>query len=199
MKVPLGSPKVEIEGLYPQISVLHHECTLYPLHIISTGIIHPLKWKLETTDQNRSKTYSKESKSSTHSDNYYYPPKEVTESVKDSRFSTFPVATPRTNKRYLKVIEFFLLEVLQRNKIQKEILNSENPNNLQKMDNPSRNTEETQEEVSNENTVEGKEDMFVPEILNQKILEMQEELLEPPKKEGKNKYSSYTLQENTIH
>ncbi|MBW0473579.1 hypothetical protein O181_013294 [Austropuccinia psidii MF-1] len=52
--------------------------------------------------------------------------------------------------------------------------------------------EEIHEENLNEETVEGQEEISSTDRLHQKILEMQEQLLELIKKQGKNKSSSYT-------
>ncbi|MBW0583397.1 hypothetical protein O181_123112 [Austropuccinia psidii MF-1] len=71
------------------------------------------------------------------------------------------------------------------------------------MDKPSssklpRSIEEIQEENVNEETVEGQEEISSTERLQQKILEMQAELLALIKKEGKNKLSSYTPQNSSL-
>ncbi|MBW0592502.1 hypothetical protein O181_132217 [Austropuccinia psidii MF-1] len=58
--------------------------------------------------------------------------------------------------------------------------------------------EEIQEENLNEETVEGQEEMSSTERLQQKMLEMQAELLALIKKEGKNKSSSYTPQNSPL-
>ncbi|MBW0576605.1 hypothetical protein O181_116320 [Austropuccinia psidii MF-1] len=58
--------------------------------------------------------------------------------------------------------------------------------------------EEIQEENFNEETVEGQEEMSSTERLQQKMLEMQAELLALIKKEGKNKSSSYTPQNSPL-
>ncbi|MBW0576056.1 hypothetical protein O181_115771 [Austropuccinia psidii MF-1] len=144
------------------------------------------------------KPSSQESESSTPSDHYYYPPKQETELGEESnKYSNFPIATPRTNKRDLKVVEKFFLDLLERNKLNKSI--SKEEINQSKMDKPSSSKlpgsiEEIQEENFNEETVEGQEEMSSTERLQQKMLEMQAELLALIKKEGKNKSSSYTPQ-----
>ncbi|MBW0552288.1 hypothetical protein O181_092003 [Austropuccinia psidii MF-1] len=58
--------------------------------------------------------------------------------------------------------------------------------------------EEIQEENLNEDTIEGQEEMSSTDRLHQKILEIQEQLLELIKKEGKNKSSSYNPQNSPI-
>ncbi|MBW0582304.1 hypothetical protein O181_122019 [Austropuccinia psidii MF-1] len=58
--------------------------------------------------------------------------------------------------------------------------------------------EEIQEENFNEETVEGQEEISSTERLQQKMLEMQAELLALIKKEGKNKSSSYTPQNSPL-
>ncbi|MBW0557397.1 hypothetical protein O181_097112 [Austropuccinia psidii MF-1] len=58
--------------------------------------------------------------------------------------------------------------------------------------------EEIQEENLNKETVEEQEEMSSKERLHKKILEMQEQLLAPIKKEGKNKLSSYTPQNGPL-
>ncbi|MBW0489402.1 hypothetical protein O181_029117 [Austropuccinia psidii MF-1] len=58
--------------------------------------------------------------------------------------------------------------------------------------------EEIKEENLNEETVEGQEEMSSTERLQKKMLEMQAELLELIKKEGKNKSSSYTPQNSPL-
>ncbi|MBW0530865.1 hypothetical protein O181_070580 [Austropuccinia psidii MF-1] len=58
--------------------------------------------------------------------------------------------------------------------------------------------EEIQEENLNEETVEGQEEMSSTERLQQKMLEMQAELLALIKKEGKNKLSSSTPQNSPL-
>ncbi|MBW0527233.1 hypothetical protein O181_066948 [Austropuccinia psidii MF-1] len=58
--------------------------------------------------------------------------------------------------------------------------------------------EEIQEENLNEDTVEGQEKMSSPDIIHQKILEMQEKLFTIIKNEGKNKSSSYTPQNSPL-
>ncbi|MBW0478947.1 hypothetical protein O181_018662 [Austropuccinia psidii MF-1] len=58
--------------------------------------------------------------------------------------------------------------------------------------------EEIQEESLNEETVEGQEKMSSADRLHKKILEMQEQVLELIKKEGKNKSSSYTPQNSPL-
>ncbi|MBW0504929.1 hypothetical protein O181_044644 [Austropuccinia psidii MF-1] len=58
--------------------------------------------------------------------------------------------------------------------------------------------EEIQEENLNEETVEGQEEMSSTDRIHQKILEMQEKLLELIKKEGKNRSSSYTPQNSPL-
>ncbi|MBW0466914.1 hypothetical protein O181_006629 [Austropuccinia psidii MF-1] len=54
--------------------------------------------------------------------------------------------------------------------------------------------QEIQEGNLNEETVEGKKEIYSTEILQKKLLEMQEESLALIKKEGKNKSSSYNPQ-----
>ncbi|MBW0470402.1 hypothetical protein O181_010117 [Austropuccinia psidii MF-1] len=58
--------------------------------------------------------------------------------------------------------------------------------------------EEIQEENLNKETIEGQEEMSSTERLQQKMLEMQAELLELMQKEGKNKSSSYTPQNSPL-
>ncbi|MBW0578534.1 hypothetical protein O181_118249 [Austropuccinia psidii MF-1] len=58
--------------------------------------------------------------------------------------------------------------------------------------------EEIQEENLNEETVEGQEEMSSTERLQQKMLEMQAELLALIKKEGKNKALSYNPQNSPL-
>ncbi|MBW0466915.1 hypothetical protein O181_006630 [Austropuccinia psidii MF-1] len=73
---------------------------------------------MDSNNHNQSKSSPQESQSSTHSDHYYYPPKQETESGEESGIhSNFPIATPRANKRDLKVVEKFSLDLLGRNKI----------------------------------------------------------------------------------
>ncbi|MBW0543783.1 hypothetical protein O181_083498, partial [Austropuccinia psidii MF-1] len=150
------------------------------------------------------KPSSQKSESSTHSDHYYYPPKQESELGEESeKYSNFPIATPRTNKRDLKVVEKFFLDLLERNKINNSTPNSKEEINKSKMDKPSSSKlpssiEEIQEENLNEETVEGQEEMSSTDKLHQKILEMQEQLLALIKREEKNKSSSYTPQNSPL-
>ncbi|MBW0509032.1 hypothetical protein O181_048747 [Austropuccinia psidii MF-1] len=64
------------------------------------------------------------------------------------------------------------------------------------------NPDESKEEIINEETMQGQGDLSDVERLHQRILEMQQELIELLKKEGKRKESSFTtenspMEENT--
>ncbi|MBW0575284.1 hypothetical protein O181_114999 [Austropuccinia psidii MF-1] len=52
--------------------------------------------------------------------------------------------------------------------------------------------DESKEEIINEETMQGKEDISDVERLHQRMLEMQQEPIEPPKEEGKRKESRFT-------
>ncbi|MBW0536667.1 hypothetical protein O181_076382 [Austropuccinia psidii MF-1] len=54
------------------------------------------------------------------------------------------------------------------------------------------NPDESKEEIINEETIQGQEDISDVERLHQKMLEMQQELIELQKKDGKRKESSFT-------
>ncbi|MBW0582148.1 hypothetical protein O181_121863 [Austropuccinia psidii MF-1] len=151
----------------------------------------------DSNNQNKSKPLSQESESSSHSDHYYHPPKQETELGEESnKYSNFPIATPRTNKRDLKVVEKFFLDLLDINKLHKLI--SKEEINQSKMDKPSSSKLPGSIEEIQEETVEGQEEMSSTDRLHQKIPEMQEQLLALIKKEGKNRSSSYTPQNSPL-
>ncbi|MBW0481139.1 hypothetical protein O181_020854 [Austropuccinia psidii MF-1] len=160
--------------------------------------------KLGSNNQNQSKTSSQESQTSNESDHYYYPPEQETELGKESEiYSKFPIATPRTNRRDLKVVEKFLLDLLERNEINNSTQKSKEGINKSKVDKPSpsklhSSIEEIQEEHLNEEAVEGQEEMSSTDRIHQKVLKIQEKLLEIIKKEGKKKSTSYTPQNSTL-
>ncbi|MBW0484735.1 hypothetical protein O181_024450 [Austropuccinia psidii MF-1] len=159
--------------------------------------------KLKSNNKNWSKSSSQEFQSSTHSDHHYYPPNKETQLPEESGiYSKFHSATPRTNKRELKVVDKLFLDLLERNKINKSTPKSKQEINQSKIDKPSSSKlpssiEEIHEENLNEETVEGQEEISSTERLHKKILEMKEQLLALIKKEVK-KSSIYTPQNSPL-
>ncbi|MBW0478064.1 hypothetical protein O181_017779 [Austropuccinia psidii MF-1] len=159
-------------------------------------------YKYKTTGVKKSS--SQDSQSPTPSDHYYYPPKQETELGEESEiYSSFPIATVRTNKSDLKVVEKFFLDLLEENEISDSIPKSKEEINYSKVDKPSSSKlpvsiEEIQEENLNEETAEVQEGTSSTARIHQKILEMQEQLLALIKREGKIKSSSYTPQNSSL-
>ncbi|MBW0477309.1 hypothetical protein O181_017024 [Austropuccinia psidii MF-1] len=60
------------------------------------------------------------------------------------------------------------------------------------------NPKEAKEEIINEDTMKGQEDMLDAERLHQRILEMKQKLAELLNKEGKRKYLSFTPQNSPM-
>ncbi|MBW0562815.1 hypothetical protein O181_102530 [Austropuccinia psidii MF-1] len=113
---------------------------------------------------------------------------------------SIPVGTPGTKKKYQKIVEDYLHKLLKElfvieNKIEQQKINKEDINmNSASSSKIPHNPDESKEEIINEETMQGKEYISDVEILHQRMLEMQQELIELLKKEGKRKESSFTTE-----
>ncbi|MBW0590561.1 hypothetical protein O181_130276 [Austropuccinia psidii MF-1] len=82
----------------------------------------------------------------------------------------------------------------EKKKINKEDLNMDSGSSSKIQHNPN----ESKEEIINEETIQGQEDISDSEKIHQRILETQQELIEPLKKEGKRKESSFTTENSSM-
>ncbi|MBW0486804.1 hypothetical protein O181_026519 [Austropuccinia psidii MF-1] len=149
------------------------------------------------------------STSSTKSFHYYYPKRGETQTGEESPINyIIPVGTHRTKKKVQKIVTDYFQKLLkelfetkkksEKQKINKDYINMDSASSSKIQ----HNQDESKEEIINEETMKGKEDSSDVEILNQRMLEIPQELIELLKKEWKRKESSFTtenspMEENT--
>ncbi|MBW0546004.1 hypothetical protein O181_085719 [Austropuccinia psidii MF-1] len=117
---------------------------------------------------------------------------------------SIPVGTPRTKKKNQNIVKDYFEKLLkerfkiknmsEQQKIKKEYINMDPVSSSNIPHNP----HEAKEKIINEETIQEKENISDVEWLHQRMLEMQQELIELLKKEGKRKESCFTTENSPM-